>query len=76
MITEVLLILPLNLILFFIWWQFRHLIKIMADVGDILNDNEFLVMLLIHQMKALSRRIKARRIKGCHRQGQGTFIRA
>ena len=54
MITEVLLILPLNLILFFIWWQFRHLIKIMADVGDILNDNEFLVMLLIHQMKALS----------------------
>ena len=41
MITEVLLILPLHLILFFIWWRFRHLIKIMADVGDILNDNEF-----------------------------------
>ena len=41
MITEVLLILPLYLILFFIWWRFRHLIKIMADVGDILNDNEF-----------------------------------
>ena len=40
-ITEVLLILPLYLILFFIWWRFRHLIKIMADVGDILNDNEF-----------------------------------
>ena len=38
--TEVLLILPLYLILFFIWWRFRHLIKIMADVGDILNDNE------------------------------------
>ena len=41
MITEVLLILPLYLILFFIWWQLQHLIKIMADVGDILNDNEF-----------------------------------
>ena len=41
MITEVLLILPLYLILFFIWWQFRHLINIMADVGDILNKNEF-----------------------------------
>ena len=40
-ITEVLLILLLYLILFFIWWQFRHLIKIMADVGDILNDNDF-----------------------------------
>ena len=41
MITEVLLLLPLYLILFFIWWRFQHLIKIMADVGDILNDNEF-----------------------------------
>ena len=41
MITEVLLILPLYLILFFIWWRFRHLIKIMADVGDTLSDNEF-----------------------------------
>ena len=36
-----LLVLPLHLILFFIWHRFRHLIKIMADVGDILNDNEF-----------------------------------
>ena len=41
MITEVLLILPLYLILFFIWRQFRDLIKIMPDVGDILNDNDF-----------------------------------
>ena len=39
MITEVLLILPLYLILFFIWWRFRRLIKIMADVGDTLNDD-------------------------------------
>ena len=39
MITEVLFILPLYLILFFIWYRFRHLIKIMADVGDILNDD-------------------------------------
>ena len=36
-----LLVLPLYLILFFIWWRFRLLIKIMADVGDILNDDEF-----------------------------------
>ena len=41
MITEVLLVLPLYLILFFIWYQFRHLIKIMADTGDILNNDEF-----------------------------------
>ena len=39
-ITEVLLVLPLYLILLFIWWRFRPLIKAMADVGDILNDDE------------------------------------
>ena len=40
MITEVLLVLPLYLKLFFICWQFQNLIKIMADAEDILN-NEF-----------------------------------
>ena len=38
MIAELLLVLPLYLALFFIWYQFRHLIKIMADVENILND--------------------------------------
>ena len=47
MIIEVLLVLPLYLILFFTWWRFQRLIKIMASVGDILNDDEFLVMLPI-----------------------------
>ena len=41
MITEALLILPLYLIWFFIWWRFRHLIKTMADVKNTLNDDEF-----------------------------------
>ena len=41
MITEVLLILPLYMIWFFIWWRFRHLIKIMTDVENILNDEDF-----------------------------------
>ena len=41
LITEVLLILPLYLILFFIWWRFWHLIKAMTDVGNILNDDDF-----------------------------------
>ena len=39
-ITEVVLVLPLYLILLFIWWRFRPLIKAMADVGDILNDDK------------------------------------
>ena len=56
MITEVLLMLPLYLILFLIWWRFRHLIKIMADVENILNHNDFFgdSVQLIHQKKALS----------------------
>ena len=41
MITKVLLVLPLYQLLFFIWWRFRDLIKIMDDVGDILNDEFF-----------------------------------
>ena len=40
MITEVLLVLP-YLILFFIWYRFQHLIEIMADAEDILNNDEF-----------------------------------
>ena len=41
MITEQLSVLLLYLILFFIWWQFQYLVKIMADLGDILNNNKF-----------------------------------
>ena len=41
MITEVLLVLSLYLILFFIWWQFRYSIKMMANVGDLLNIVDF-----------------------------------
>ena len=41
MITEVLLVLPLYIILYFIWWRFQRLINAMVSVGDILNDNEF-----------------------------------
>ena len=39
MITEVLLVLPLYLTLFFIWYRFRSLIKAMTDVKDIFNDD-------------------------------------
>ena len=42
MITEVLLVFPLYLILFFIWSRFGHLIiKAMTDVEDIF-DNDIL----------------------------------
>ena len=41
MITEVLLVLALYLILFFIWWLFQPLVKAMSDVGDIFDDDFF-----------------------------------
>ena len=39
--NKVLLVLPLYLILFFIWWRFQPVIKAMADVGYIFNDGDF-----------------------------------
>ena len=54
MITEVLLVLPLYLILFFIWSRFRHLIKIMGEVENILNDDDFFGDAMMHQRKGLS----------------------
>ena len=33
--------LRLYLMLFLVWWRFQHLIKIMADVENILNDDGF-----------------------------------
>ena len=41
MITEVLLILLIYLILNFIWWRFRPVIKVMASVENILSDDDF-----------------------------------
>ena len=43
MITEVLLVLPLYLILFFIWRRFQPLIKATSGVGDILNNDDFFI---------------------------------
>ena len=42
MITEVLLVLQLYLTLFFIWWRFELLIKAVADVVNIFNNDDFL----------------------------------
>ena len=41
MITKVLSILSLHLIFFPVWWQFRRVIKAMADIENILNDDDF-----------------------------------
>ena len=54
MITEMLLVLPLYLTLFLIWWRFQYVIKAMTDAENILNMMTFLEILLTHQKKALS----------------------
>ena len=41
MITEALLVLPLYLILFFIYWRLSPVIKAMIDFENILKDDEF-----------------------------------
>ena len=61
---EALLILPLYLTLFLIWWRFRHvinamasvvnIIKAMADVEDILNDDDFFGDTVDYQKRVLS----------------------
>ena len=40
-ITKVLRLLPLYLILFVVWWRFRHVTKAMDDVENILNGDDF-----------------------------------
>ena len=74
MITEVFLVLPLYLILFFIWWRFRPVIKAMASVENILNDGFFGD--IVNTPKESSEQHKKRESLKSYRQVQGAFIGA
>ena len=74
MITEVLLLLPLYLILFFIWWRFQHLIKIMADVGDILNDNEFFGDVIDTPKEGIEQHKKREKLKSVIDKGKAHLL--
>ena len=76
MITDVLLILPLYLMLFFIWWRFRHLIKIMAGVEDIFDDNEFFGGAADTPNEGIDQHKKREDLKKVIDKVQDTFIRA
>ena len=57
MIAEALflsVVFPLYVILLVIWWQFRYVIKMMTDAENLLNDDKFLQILLIHQKRVLN----------------------
>ena len=71
-----LLILPLYLMLFFIWWRFRHLIKIMAYVEDIFDDNDFFGGVVDTPNEGIDQHKKREDLKKIIDKGQGTLIRA
>ena len=74
MITEVLLILPLNLILFLIWYRFRYIIKIMPDVGDILNDNGFFGDVVDTPKEDIEQHKKRECLNGAIDKGKGHLL--
>ena len=64
MITEV-----LYLILFLIWWRFRHVIKAMTDVENILND-EFFGDTVDTSKEAIEQHRKRESLKSVIRKGK------
>ena len=74
MITEVLLVLPLYLILFFIWWRFQPVIKAMTDVGDILNDDEFFGDIVDTPKEGIEQHKKRECLKSVIDKGNGHLL--
>ena len=69
MITEVLLVLPLYLILLLICWRFQPLIKAMADVGYIFDD-EFLRDIVDTPKEGIEQHKKRECLKGAIDKGK------
>ena len=51
------------------WWRFRDLIKIMTDVGDILNNDDFFGDVVDTPKESIVKHRKREEFKECHRQG-------
>ena len=74
MITEVLLVLPLYLVLFFMWWRFRPVIKAMADVGNILNDDDFFGDIVDTPKEGIEQHKKRQCLKSAIDKGKAHFL--
>ena len=74
MITEVLLILPLYLILFFIWWRFRPLIKAINDVGNMSNDDDFFGDIVDSPKEGIEQHKKRECLKSVIDKGNGHLL--
>ena len=68
-----LLVLPLYLILFFIWWQVQPLIKAMTDVGDIFDDG-FFVDIVDTPKEGTEQHEKVERLKSVMNKGKGHLL--
>ena len=53
------------------WWRFRHVIKMMADVENILNDEEFLEILFYTPKKGAEQHSKQECLKGAISKDKG-----
>ena len=75
MVTEVLLQLPLYVILFVMWWRFRHVIKIMIEVKSILNDDEFFGDTVDTPKEGVEQHRKRECLKGAISKGKAYLLR-
>ena len=74
MVTEVLLVLPLYLILFFIWWRFQPLIKAITDVGDVSNNDDFFGDIVDTSKEGTERHKKRECLKSVIDKGKEHFL--
>ena len=74
MITEGLLVLLLYLILFLICWRFQPLIKAMAKVGDILNDDDILGDIVDTAKEGTEQHKKRECLKSVTDNGEGYLL--
>ena len=75
MITEVLLVLPLYLILFSIWWRFQPVINAMASVENILNDGNFFGDIVDTPKESIEQRKKRKCLKSAIDKGKAHLLR-
>ena len=72
-ITEVLLlalILPLYVTLFVIWWQFLHIMKMMADIENMLKEDEFFTDTVDATKEGVKQHVKQECLKGAISKGK------
>ena len=70
MVTEVLLILPLYLILFFVQWRFKPVIKATADVENILTNDEFFLYIVDTPKEGIAQHKKQEYLKSVIDKGK------